>query len=231
MPAISQPAGSVKLTNVCVVRLRRGGAKLEVAAYANSVGAWRAGLERDPDAVLQTRAVFTCAARGTLAPRADIEAALGAGVAAEDAAVQVLNLGVVQEGEVERGARLVRAARARGAGVVTAVGVAAGGEGRRRRRADDPLALSLSLARAQAALYRDVAATAAGLCADPRTARPVSAALVERALRAAGFSLAPSRSAKENALRAVAALSARPDLLPLARARMRLRVTVPPAGA
>jgi len=187
MPAITQPGGSIRLTNVSIVRLKKAGVRLEVAAYSNSVGAFRAGIESDADAVLQTRAVFSCAKKGTLAPRADIEAAFGAGVATGDAAVLVLKHGDVQEGEVERGARL-------------------------------------------AALFRDVAAIVAAKCADPRTARPYPPALVERALREAGFSLAVHRGAKEQALRAVALLAARPDVLPIARARMRLRVTVPAAG-
>jgi ribosome maturation protein SDO1 len=187
MPAITQPGGSIRLTNVSIVRLKKAGVRLEVAAYSNSVGAFRAGIESDADAVLQTRAVFSCAKKGTLAPRADIEAAFGAGVSSGDAAVLVLKHGDVQEGEVERGARL-------------------------------------------AALFRDVAAIVAAKCADPRTARPYPPALVERALREAGFSLAVHRGAKEQALRAVALLAARPDVLPIARARMRLRVTVPAAG-
>ena len=192
MPGVGitqQPAGSVRLTNVCLVKLKRGGVKLEVAAYANSVHAWRAGLERNVDAVLQTRAVFSNAARGVLAPRRDLEAAFGPGVDAAEAALLVLRDGEAPEGEVERDIRL-------------------------------------------AALFRAVAERVAESCVDAETRRPVPAALIERALRAAGYSLAPSRGAKEQAPRAIAALAARPDLLPpLERARMRLRVTVPTSGA
>ena len=69
MPAITQPGGSIRLTNVSIVRLKKAGVRLEVAAYSNSVGAFRAGIESDADAVLQTRAVFSCAKKGTLPPR------------------------------------------------------------------------------------------------------------------------------------------------------------------
>jgi len=80
-----------------------------------------------------------------------------------------------------------------------------------------------------AALRADVAAVVAARCIDPATRRPHPPALVERALRDAGFSLAPRRSAKEQAGRALAALVAHGEL-PIQRARMRVRVTVAEGG-
>ena len=48
----------VRLTNVAVVRLRRGGKRFEIACYKNKVVSWRKGLEEDLDEVLQIPSVF-----------------------------------------------------------------------------------------------------------------------------------------------------------------------------
>jgi ribosome maturation protein SDO1 len=37
MPAIQQPVGQVRLTNVAIVRLKKGKRRFEVAAYPNKV--------------------------------------------------------------------------------------------------------------------------------------------------------------------------------------------------
>ena len=47
-----QPVGQKKLTNICVVRYKRCGKRFEVAAYRNTVLAWRNGAETDIDEVL-----------------------------------------------------------------------------------------------------------------------------------------------------------------------------------
>ena len=54
-PAMSrlQPVGQKRLTNICIVRLKRHGKRFEVAAYRNTVVAWRQGVEKDIDEVLQ----------------------------------------------------------------------------------------------------------------------------------------------------------------------------------
>lgn len=44
MSGIFQPIGSVKLTNVSVIRLKRGGKRYEVAAYKNKIGEFRKNL-------------------------------------------------------------------------------------------------------------------------------------------------------------------------------------------
>ena len=44
-----QPIGQKKLTNICVVRLKKTGKRFEVAAYRNTVIAWRTKVETDID--------------------------------------------------------------------------------------------------------------------------------------------------------------------------------------
>lgn len=41
LPANGLPLAQVRLTNVAVVRLKKGGQRFEVAAYPNTVEAWR----------------------------------------------------------------------------------------------------------------------------------------------------------------------------------------------
>jgi Shwachman-Bodian-Diamond syndrome (SBDS) protein len=43
MPKIFTPTNQIRLTNVCIVRLKKGGKRFEVAAYKNKVVSWRDG--------------------------------------------------------------------------------------------------------------------------------------------------------------------------------------------
>jgi ribosome maturation protein SDO1 len=55
---IAQPVGQVRMTNVAVVRLKKGGKRFEIACYKNKVLNWRNGVEKDIDEVLQTTKVY-----------------------------------------------------------------------------------------------------------------------------------------------------------------------------
>ena len=65
--ALFQPIGQKLLTNVAVVRLKRGGKRFEVACYKNKVLAWRSGAEADLGEVLQADDVFTNVVKGQFA--------------------------------------------------------------------------------------------------------------------------------------------------------------------
>ena len=41
------------MTNIAVVRLKKGGKRFEIACYRNKVADWRSGVEKDLDEVLQ----------------------------------------------------------------------------------------------------------------------------------------------------------------------------------
>ncbi len=73
--SIFTPVNQIRLTNVAIVRLKRGGKRFELAAYPNKVQSWRNGLyactlpgctgwwltacsEKSLDDVLQTPTVF-----------------------------------------------------------------------------------------------------------------------------------------------------------------------------
>eukprot|EP00192_Tetraselmis_astigmatica_P024200 CAMPEP_0117655490 /NCGR_PEP_ID=MMETSP0804-20121206/4305_1 /TAXON_ID=1074897 /ORGANISM="Tetraselmis astigmatica, Strain CCMP880" /LENGTH=58 /DNA_ID=CAMNT_0005461841 /DNA_START=207 /DNA_END=380 /DNA_ORIENTATION=- len=54
---VFQPIGQKRLTNVAVVRYKKGGIRFEVACYKNKVVNWRNGTEKDLDEVLQSTTV------------------------------------------------------------------------------------------------------------------------------------------------------------------------------
>ncbi|KAJ1950216.1 hypothetical protein FBU59_000782, partial [Linderina macrospora] len=64
---IFQPSTKIQLTNVSVVRLRKGGKRFEVACYKNKVSEWRTGVEKDIDEVLQIHQVYVNVSKGQVA--------------------------------------------------------------------------------------------------------------------------------------------------------------------
>ncbi|CAO3693778.1 unnamed protein product [Rhizopus microsporus] len=70
---IQQPSSQIKLTNVSVVRLRKGGKRFELACYKNKVMEWRSNVETDLDEVLQIHNVFTNVSKGQLASKEDLK--------------------------------------------------------------------------------------------------------------------------------------------------------------
>ncbi|KAI9471678.1 hypothetical protein LPJ78_000609 [Coemansia sp. RSA 989] len=64
---IFQPNTKIRLTNVSVVRLRKGGKRFEVACYKNKVTEWRTGVEKDIDEVLQIHQVYMNVSKGEVA--------------------------------------------------------------------------------------------------------------------------------------------------------------------
>lgn len=64
---IFQPVTKIRLTNVSIVRLRKGGKRFEVACYKNKVTEWRNGVETDIDEVLQIHQVYMNVSKGQVA--------------------------------------------------------------------------------------------------------------------------------------------------------------------
>ena len=64
MGILNQPATNIKLTNVAVVRLKRGGKRFEIACYKNKVIEYRNQVEKDLDNVLQIPSVFLNVSKG-----------------------------------------------------------------------------------------------------------------------------------------------------------------------
>lgn len=104
------PLNQVKLSNVSIVRLKKGGKRFEVACYKNKVLEWRSGVEKDLDNVVQTESIFINVSKGQLAKQDDL---LKAFKTADQAVIlqEILKKGELQVGEKERGAVLSNLSR------------------------------------------------------------------------------------------------------------------------
>ena len=72
MPMIQQPANQIKLTNVSLVRYKKGKKRFELACYKNKLLEYRSGLEKDLDNVLQIPTIFLNASKGETAPNSEL---------------------------------------------------------------------------------------------------------------------------------------------------------------
>jgi len=95
------PTNQIRLTNVAVVRIKKGGKRFELACYKNKVMSWRNKVEKDLDEVLQTHSIFANVGKGQVAKREDLLSAFGT----EDTAAivkEILEKGELQISEKER---------------------------------------------------------------------------------------------------------------------------------
>ncbi|KAJ2721014.1 hypothetical protein GGI07_004253 [Coemansia sp. Benny D115] len=74
---IFQPVTKIRLTNVSIVRLRKGGKRFEVACYKNKVSEWRSGVEKDIDEVLQIHQIYMNVSKGQVAKTDDLRKCFG----------------------------------------------------------------------------------------------------------------------------------------------------------
>jgi ribosome maturation protein SDO1 len=77
-------------------------------------------------------------------------------------------------------------------------------------------------------LFKDIANIVAEKCVDPETNRPITAALIERAMRDLHYNVKENRTAKQQALEVIKFLEGK---IPIARAKMRLKLVIPIAVA
>ncbi|KAK7064741.1 Shwachman-bodian-diamond syndrome protein [Favolaschia claudopus] len=101
MSKINQPSGQIKLTNVSIVRLKKGGKRFEIACYKNKVQEWRTGVETNLDDVLQISNVFTNVSKGEVSKSNDLQKAFGKTDISE-IVQEILKKGELQIGEKER---------------------------------------------------------------------------------------------------------------------------------
>ncbi|KAH7104530.1 SBDS-domain-containing protein [Auriculariales sp. MPI-PUGE-AT-0066] len=101
MSLINQPSNQIKLTNVSIVRLKKGGKRFEIACYKNKVQEWRNGVETDIDDVLQIANVFVNVGKGEVARSDDLLKAFGTSDV-QSITKEILKKGELQVGEKER---------------------------------------------------------------------------------------------------------------------------------
>ena len=217
---INQPSNQIKLTNVSLVRLKKGKKRFEIACYKNKVLEYRSGIETDLDNVLQIPNVFLNVSKGQTAPRDDLDKAFGKGKSVEDIALEILKKGELQVGEKERAAQAERVHNE----VVGIVASKVVDPRTKRVYTTGMIEKALDMLRTGAA-----AAAAEG-------SKPGSGAAAEGEGGEEGgepskpkptwTGVATNKSAKSQALEAMKALVAHQPI-PIARARMRLRISCP----
>ncbi|KAF2034071.1 Shwachman-Bodian-diamond syndrome protein [Setomelanomma holmii] len=104
---INQPSNQIKLTNVSLVRMKKGKKRFEIACYKNKVLEYRNRIETDLSNVLQIENVFLNVSKGQVAPKADLEKAFPKKFL-DDIIKDILENGELQVGEKERNAELER---------------------------------------------------------------------------------------------------------------------------
>ena len=102
---INQPINQVRLTNVAVVRMNKGGKRFEIACYKNKVVNYRQGLEQDLSEVFQTERVFTNVSKGEFAKAKDLMKVFGTKDEEEIAKI-ILQKGQMQVSDKERNQQL-----------------------------------------------------------------------------------------------------------------------------
>lgn len=105
MGVINQPSNQIKLTNVSLVRMKKGKKRFEIACYQNKVQDWRLKVEKDLDEVLQIPQVFTNVSKGQVANNEDLLTAFGK-TNHDEIILDILDKGEIQLNEKERNANL-----------------------------------------------------------------------------------------------------------------------------
>lgn len=105
MAVINQPMSQIRLTNVSLVRMKKGKKRFEIACYQNKVQDWRSKVEKDLDEVLQIPQVFTNVSKGQVANNDDLLQAFGK-TKHDEIIMEILEKGEIQLNEKERVANL-----------------------------------------------------------------------------------------------------------------------------
>ena len=232
---INQPSNQIKLTNVSLVRLKKGKKRFEIACYKNKVLEYRSGIETDLDNVLQIPNVFLNVSKGQTAPTAELAKAFGRDVPVNDIILEILNRGELQVGEKERAAQLDRV-HSEVVGIVASKLV----DPRTKRvyttgmidKALDMLSQQAHQGQGEGKDGKDGKPAAVGTPAGSGAGTPATGEEGEAKPAGGGrpskehvwTGVVTTKSAKSQALEAIKALIAKQPI-PVARARMRLRIT------
>ncbi|QSZ34804.1 hypothetical protein DSL72_007662 [Monilinia vaccinii-corymbosi] len=222
MPLINQPSNQIKLTNVSLVRYKKAKKRFEIACYKNKVLEWRSGNEKDIDNVLQIPNVFLNVSRGQTAPTADLAKAFGKETSVQDIILEILNKGELQVGEKERHAQLERVHNE----VIGIVASKLVDPKTKRIYTTGMIEKALEMLSSQGSQAQDKERNVGSETATPTTGEEGEAKPIPRAREHAWTGVVATKSAKSQALEAMKALIAHQPI-PVARARMRLRITLP----
>ncbi|KFG81823.1 UPF0023 family protein [Metarhizium anisopliae] len=221
---INQPSNQIKLTNVSLVRLKKGKKRFEIACYKNKVMEWRSGIETDLDNVLQIPNVFLNVSKGQTAPKEDLEKAFGKGKSTDDIVLEILKKGELQVGEKERATQLERVHNE----VIGIVASKLVDPRTKRVYTSGMIEKALDMLSSQAHnADKDKSATASGAATPTTTTAAGDGGEAKpRTKEHVWTGVVTTKSAKSQALEAMKALIAYQPI-PVAKARMRLRISCP----
>ncbi|KAL7626197.1 hypothetical protein AAE478_002967 [Parahypoxylon ruwenzoriense] len=211
-------SNQIRLTNVSLVRLKKGKKRFEIACYKNKVLEWRSGIETDLDEVLQIPNVFLNVSKGQTAPSAELAKAFGKDKSVDDIILEILNKGELQVGEKERAAQLDRVHNE----VVSIVASKLVDPRTKRVYTTGMIEKALDMLSSQAHQQGDKSASTSGGAGTPATGEDAEAKPRTKEHNWTG--VVTTKSAKSQALEAMKALIAHQPI-PVTRARMRLRIT------
>ncbi|CAK3800893.1 shwachman-Bodian-Diamond syndrome [Lecanosticta acicola] len=238
---INQPSNQIKLTNVSLVRMKKGKKRFEVACYKNTVTSFRAGNETDLDNVLQIPNVFLNVSKGQVAPNEELKKAFP-GMTRDEVVLEILKKGEIQVGEKERSQELDRVHKE----VIEIVAGRLVDPKSKRVYTTGMIEKALDQLSSQGGQAGRSAGKGSAEGSDRSKSRDQSAAPIESGSSTPAKSngdangseektekakpkwtgVTTTRSAKSQALEAMKALIAHQPI-PVARARMRLRITCP----
>lgn len=220
---ISQPSNQIKLTNVSLVRLKKGKKRFELACYKNKVMEWRQGIETDLDEVLQIPTVFLNVSKGQTAPKEDLAKAFGKDKPTDDIILEILKKGELQVGDKERAAQLDRVHNE----VISIVASKLVDPRTKRVYTTGMIEKALDMLSSQAHHGTTANNTTTKSAAGSGTGTPATGDDGEAKPRPKEHNwtgVVTTKSAKSQALEAMKALIAHQPI-PVSRARMRLRIT------
>lgn len=231
---INQPSNQIKLTNISLVRLKKGKKRFEIPCYKNKVLEWRQGIEKDIDNVLQIPNVFLNVSKGQTAPNEDLVKSFGKTMSRDDIILEILNKGDIQVGDKERAAQLERVHNE----VIGIVASKLVDPRTKRVYTSNMIEKALDMLSQNAHHHQDRGddhnsnsnsnkdkSNAASEAGTPVTGEDGEAKPVARPVRQHLWTgVVTTKSAKSQALEAIKALIASQPI-PLARARMRVRIT------
>jgi ribosome maturation protein SDO1 len=199
--------------------LGSGKKRFEIACYKNKVLEWRSGNETDLDNVLQIPNVFLNVSKGQAAPSQDLAKAFGNEKSLDDIILEILNKGDIQVGEKERQAQLDRVHTE----VIDIVAGKLVDPKTKRVYTTGMIEKALDQLSSQSHLPQKEASSGT---ATPTTPAEGSEGKAKQKALPIWTGVVTTKSSKSQALDAMKALIAHQPI-PVARARMRLRITCP----
>ena len=180
---------------------------VQIACYKNKVQEWRSGVETDIDDVLQISNVFMNVSKGELAKHQDLQKSFGTTDTAtivKEVCHHIALFSIHNQNRRSLAPQILKKGELQ--------------VGEKEREHD------------LSSIRREIATLVAEKCVDPATQRPYPVGVIDKAMTEAGFSVKPGKNAKSQVSECIRLLQTE-SKLPIQRARMRVKVSVPASDA